>query len=292
MPPRRPSSVADYASLAQSQDGLDTIVKNARSRESSFHFEFGTASLGRPVKRRPKEKARKEGDTSKSSADTRRRVSVPDFQRSLAPFVEKQQELLRRVQDMERTQERLASQSRGAERDQAGNTLRKERNYFTNKIQKLQMQCRDLQESAMIIERNIRMFNLQARGFSGDELNSSCKFDTFMKDKLHLQSLILENARRAGHDGKSSPRHVIVKFLQRSQVQQSLDRSKVALREPGVFILRDLPPADSARRRVFKDFMDCLYSPDMGREFGKRNCLWIARYTRSEFFIGLFVYAC
>lgn len=185
-----------------------------------------------------------------------------------------QESLLGRVADIEKKQrdmeESLSFSSSSVEELQSKNKiLTEDLARMTSQMVTAQKNIADLERAALQQERYSRNFNLRFGGIpetnTKDPVVPLNQVKDLLTERFGLPDIEIENAHRTGKPPKSAsdkPRHILVKFLYRSERQVILDRAKAmkaSLAKSGLFILRDMPAADVAKKRSLRDVMQKAY---------------------------------
>lgn len=194
-----------------------------------------------------------------------------DLNSKLDTVIFNQEGLMARIQTLETKQHEMEEafqfSSKTIEEIQAkSKTLADGVSKYAIQINTALSKIKHLEEATIQLERHSRSFNLRFGGIPENPTEpTTFAFDTVKKiltERFNMPDAEIEAAHRTGRTPKSAsdkPRHIIVRFLYRSERHSVLTNAKSTLANTGMFILPDLPAADVAKKRSLRDVMKRAY---------------------------------
>ena len=199
------------------------------------------------------------------------RSMASDLSSKLDTVINKQDSILKRIQTLETKQrgmeEAIEFSSKSIEEIQ-----KKQKNLsdgvstLTTQLNTAITKIKHLEDDTLNLERHSRSFNLRLGGIPENPKEpTTFPYDTVKKiltERYNMPEAEVEAAHRTGRPPQSpsdKPRHIIARFLYRSERQAVLSRAKHSLANTGMFILQDLPAADVAKKRSLRDVMKKAY---------------------------------
>ena len=199
------------------------------------------------------------------------RSMAKDLNAKLDTVICNQNNLMTRIQALETKQQEMEDgiqfSSKTIEEIQDKNkTLSDGVSHMTTQISTALAKIKHLEEATLSLERHSRSFNLRFGGIPENPTEpTTFPFDTVKKiltERFNMPDAEIEAAHRTGRAPKSAtdkPRHIITRFLYRSERHSVLMNAKSALASTGVFVLPDLPASDVAKKRSLRDVMKRAY---------------------------------
>ncbi len=228
-----------------------------------------------------------------------------DLKKKLDTVISNQQNLVHRIETLEtkqmETEEALQFTSKSVEEIQDKNkTMSAGVSDLSTQLNTALNKIKHLEEATLNLERHSRSFNLRFGGIPETHSEpSTLSYDKVKKipaERYNLPDIEIEAAHRAGSAPKSASdkhRHIIARFLYRSDRYEILRGAKEALTNTGLFILPDLLASDVAKKRSLRQVMKRAY--DSGQHPVFRNGELYIRvgiyfYARSLLLLILFDY--